>query len=49
MFLHVSVILFTWGGVSKHTSKEEVEGDLAWGVSRPTPRGELRRIWPGGV
>ena len=26
-----------------------VEGDLARGVSRPTPKGKLRAIWPGGV
>ena len=26
----------------------EVEGDLAGGVSRPTPKGKLRGIWPGG-
>ena len=53
--LHLSVILFTWGGgipaciaggipaclagFKAHTQGREVEGDLARGVSRPTPKG----------
>ena len=35
------------GGVSRPTPKEEVEGDLARGVSWPTP-GEVSRPIPSG-
>ena len=57
MFLHMSVILSTGGGVvvSKHVlqvSRSTPRGklrSLAWGVSRPTLRGVSRTTPRGGV
>ena len=50
MFLHLSVILFTGGGVSRPTPRGKVEGSgRRRGVSRPTPRGEVGGSGQGGV
>ena len=37
------------GGCFQAHTQGEVEGDLARGVSRPTPKGEAEGIWPEGV
>ena len=56
MYLHLSVILFTWGGggitawlagLQARTQEGRLRG-LAWGVSRPTPRGVSPGPHPGG-
>ena len=57
MYLHLSVIMFTWGwggitaclaGLQARTKEGRLRG-LAWGVSRPTPRGVSPGPHPGGV
>ena len=56
MYLHLSVIMFTWGwggitaclaGLQACTQEGRLRG-LAWGVSRPTPRGVSPGPYPGG-
>ena len=47
MFLHMSVILLTGGGLQAHTQKGG--WGSGWGVSKPIPRGEVEGSGQRGV